>query len=650
MPLRDLTAKKIRRTSEFSPAERQLLNRYKSEYRNEADEAARGRIFKEKVLVDFFNLLDSENRAPEGDAAIALAKRIGKFIHNNWRPRVSVRKEKPSLNVRVFDVVRETMPERVNEELKALLEKGPLGDEGKPEFALKNCAVRRVLDALTPAELAEVKRTKAEWAERGRPENTQRQRADRFAVKKLRENGATMWKDMGMLGIYIGVWKAVDGEEFIFMEDSIKTHLGEPRASNFSTTHPALVRELKAKLLEYIAAVRGEAAGAEDSAGAAPGPLRVERPDLEVKLTEEGFPIVPPLPEPGALQREQFKKEIEPVLREYLNHHYYLASGRTRRHVPYEAVEANRGLFIESQYIPPEMPFKDPRNMRLQDLQELLRHFRQRQKDNGPAGAFRWSRYIQETTNGEKTYVPAIYGSRLDLTRRETKAARRQANAKIAKANGARRTAPAGVSALTGLIPLSPRVSPTPPPQRAVANTAAPAAATGTTPSGARHPAWLDPALMGTPGVQTVATRIVPTPMSTPRVSVTHAQMHNLVAWGHVSVAPCNGPDDGSPRYLITAGAVEAAQGEAYTPSGLPETPIRSSQPESSVAAATRGRGAGKSGWCAAKRAAAANGVDGPPTKRQRQTPRSKAEALLLNEANAFMGKASRTRGKRGKK
>ncbi|KAJ3484565.1 hypothetical protein NLJ89_g11969 [Agrocybe chaxingu] len=383
MPPPDQTVKKIRKASEFSPAERQVLNRYKSEYRNEPDEAARGQIFKEKVLVDFFNFLDKGGRAPEGDAA-----HIGRFISNNWQLRVSVKK-KTNLKIRLIDVT-------------------PHEHGGKVEFALKNAALRRVLDGLTPAELAEVEQTKADWAEKGRSVTMQRQRTERFAIKRLRENGESMWKDMGILGLYIGVWKAVDGEEFIFMEDSMKTHLCHPRAQNFTMKNPALVRELKAKLLEYIAAVREDVVSIAAEAGAAAGGPTVEHPDLEIKLTDEGFPIVLPLLSPGALQQEQFKKEIEPVLRDYMNHHYYLASGRTRRHVAYDTVQANQDLFIESQYLPPGMIFKDPCSMRLQDVQQLLAFLRQCQQDVGPAAAFRWSRYVAESTNGEKIFAPAM--------------------------------------------------------------------------------------------------------------------------------------------------------------------------------------------------------------------------------------------------
>ena len=82
---------------------------------------------------------------------------------------------------------------------------------------------------------------------------------------------------------------------------------------NFSEQHGAKVIELTRKFLEYAKAARLEAADPEIA-----DQRRAESEIIEIRMTTEGFPIIPKL----VMERELKKGEWEALLRAFLTQHY----------------------------------------------------------------------------------------------------------------------------------------------------------------------------------------------------------------------------------------------------------------------------------------------------------------------------------------
>ena len=82
---------------------------------------------------------------------------------------------------------------------------------------------------------------------------------------------------------------------------------------NFSEQHEALVIEMTRKFLEYAKAARLELADPEIA-----DRRRTESDVLEIRMTTDGFPIIPKL----VMEKELKKSECETLLRTFLTQHY----------------------------------------------------------------------------------------------------------------------------------------------------------------------------------------------------------------------------------------------------------------------------------------------------------------------------------------
>jgi hypothetical protein len=106
-----------------------------------------------------------------------------------------------------------------------------------------------------------------------------------------------------------------------------------------------------------------------------------------------------------------------------------VASGFTRKHVPFALLNRQQNQFIDPKYHPRRMQFKDPQNMTKDDLVALCKHICKRQEEHGVAAAFRFIGYYNGTE-----MVGAEYGTRAD----DDRAAIRARTEKEARAAGHR--------------------------------------------------------------------------------------------------------------------------------------------------------------------------------------------------------------------
>jgi hypothetical protein len=86
---------------------------------------------------------------------------------------------------------------------------------------------------------------------------------------------------------------------------------------NFAEQNEALVIEMSRKFLDYVKSARLEAADPQiaDQRQAGPEP---EPERLEIRMTNDGFPIIPKV----VMEKDLKKSEWEALLRGFLTQHY----------------------------------------------------------------------------------------------------------------------------------------------------------------------------------------------------------------------------------------------------------------------------------------------------------------------------------------
>ena len=70
-----------------------------------------------------------------------------------------------------------------------------------------------------------------------------------------------------------------------------------------------------------------------------------------------------------------------------------LATGGKYKRIPYARLEENPSVFIDAEYYPPTVTWKDPQNMQREDIQTLLSHIKTREITGRNLDAFRFKRY-----------------------------------------------------------------------------------------------------------------------------------------------------------------------------------------------------------------------------------------------------------------
>jgi hypothetical protein len=145
---------------------------------------------------------------------------------------------------------------------------------------------------------------------------------------------------------------------------------------NFAEQNEGLASEMTWRFLEYAKLVRVEAADPEIA-----DRRHAEVEPIEVRMTSNGFPIIPKL----VIQKELKKGKWEKLLRAFLTQYYLsqplnfmethsefrlsdLASGQKLRQVPYRPIKKDTTSFVKNEYQPPGMILQDPRNMHLDDI------------------------------------------------------------------------------------------------------------------------------------------------------------------------------------------------------------------------------------------------------------------------------------------
>ena len=211
--------------------------------------------------------------------------------------------------------------------------------------------------------------------------------------------------------------------------------------------------------------------------------------------------------------------------------------------VPYTAMEANIESFIQAEYRPPGLVFKDPRNMHQMDIMKLLMLWFGWQEEDGPESVFRF----QLVVGPNRMLVDAVYPGSQD--RPSPKVRKRRTRKKEArhdggslgtkrtrkgKGKGKERQLPEldGLISMPQLQAQSPPVIPGCGSGNRLISSAAP---------GVGFDELVDPA-------------------NVPMVLVDMGDMQRLNNMGYKPFGPVNGPNEGPPEYLVPKKWMEVLQ------------------------------------------------------------------------------------------
>jgi hypothetical protein len=123
-----------------------------------------------------------------------------------------------------------------------------------------------------------------------------------------------------------------------------------------------------------------------------------------------------------------------------------LASGQSKRHIPFTHLVNNLHTYIHRKYLPPGILFRDPRNMTKPDILAFFDHVRSRQETHGVAEAFSFKVYHNGTD-----IVLADYGLRVeeekaaDRALKQTRGRQTQKRSKTNKAKTSGRIRPTAI-------------------------------------------------------------------------------------------------------------------------------------------------------------------------------------------------------------
>ncbi|GLB43466.1 hypothetical protein LshimejAT787_1303670 [Lyophyllum shimeji] len=369
-----------RKASLYSSEELAQLNRYRDEYMTYKSSMERTDFLKKKLGPEFFNWCTTRGKSvgEPGSAEFKTAvKQLSNWVYNTWRlPKKESRRRG---TVRVIDVVRATMAEEMDAEVKRILKRDV--ERGSREyFEQQNRALSNIVRKLPAAEYARLQAMAKEWNEKGSPPEEQRRTRRNMVGSEFN----------GMMSTDGGIWAC---------QDNIAENMGAV-ATPFRIEYEALCTEMKKKLVNYVTMLERSLQ---------PGPAKyVEeteqdpRPDLQVILDEEGFPQLPELP-----SFPQKHEELVRIVRKFLNAHYRLASGYTERAAPYGALKGDNRKFVDAEYIPSGLILQEPGNLKMAELKRLLEFWRERQAMYGVRNTFRFAKWIC----GKEGMVAAIYSN-----------------------------------------------------------------------------------------------------------------------------------------------------------------------------------------------------------------------------------------------
>lgn len=215
---------------------------------------------------------------------------------------------------------------------------------------------------------------------------------------------------------------------------------------------------------------------------------------------------------------------------------------------------------IDDKYAPSGFVWKDPRNLTKEAIQDLLNHIRSRQEQYGPDEGFKFHSYL----NG-KEIVEAQYGTNAETHKAAVRNKKQQTSRKKirddigkGKKKGKRSACPAVVPGVTVVVPGVTAIAPGGT-VNVPCGTAIVSGGTAVDEIPSPYEPQIDPALLGNDGLTSIAQNTLTNDSQHHQESggyIDDNGMQVLIANGFPNTIPVNGPQDGPPKYFVSAAAI----------------------------------------------------------------------------------------------
>ncbi|KAH7919745.1 hypothetical protein BV22DRAFT_1133619 [Leucogyrophana mollusca] len=222
-----------------------------------------------------------------------------------------------------------------------------------------------IREVMTESQRKLAEKTLEEWNRDGAPDAEKAFAAEKKLGKRLNQFVGEMERTMGVHVIVLATYRNTKGGVDF---GSIETR---PKAQRkkFMEQNKAWKKDTARAFLKWA---QGEFPNADsEDSGDSDDDVRKE---VELELNDEGFPILPPR---GDMDLEESKA----IIRKFCQKAYEHYTNNKRVKVPWSAIQADSGKFIDDLSLPEDTVLRDPSKLQQSEVKAIWRFWRGRQKN-----------------------------------------------------------------------------------------------------------------------------------------------------------------------------------------------------------------------------------------------------------------------------
>ncbi|KAF9472055.1 hypothetical protein BDN70DRAFT_900849 [Pholiota conissans] len=398
-----------KRQSFYNGEERNIINRYKDAYYAASNAETRRDIVSAQIAVELFEHWRKEgvhirDRKKRSDELIL-------WIRNNWRLKKP--REPPTINVNPINVLWWTQWDRVFAEIARLKNVSEANAYTPGWFGSRMTAMGNILAKMPPAEKMDFDRSVADMSTRGYSEDIKRRLAKKHLPERFAKAAGENFLEMGALSITIVAYTTPDGQFCIETQDSVAEILGitaSPIDEQYREETDCFQKVVSLYIKNLMQMSGREIVPEKPSIQVTPSYL-----STLISYDEMNFPKISPTFVPSKTP----KTVMEPLYRLFLQHHYWLASGRQLQKPVYADFTRNQAAYVDAEYLPAnptDFKLKEPRKLAVQYHVKFFEHILARQQDEklGPSKAFRFKSFKKSGKLRPSKYPDEVPTSGMD--------------------------------------------------------------------------------------------------------------------------------------------------------------------------------------------------------------------------------------------
>ncbi|KAF9471108.1 hypothetical protein BDN70DRAFT_901606 [Pholiota conissans] len=358
----------------ISEEERAQMNPFRARYENEYERPLHISMLKNEICQAVFDYWEASGLGPTTTHIFdEKVKRLMAFVRNNWRRPHPIRLNvQGKVNIRIHDLVWELMRDKVNARIREILNSPTdVSCQDANFFKTLNTAISDVRHKLSIPELTKLEKIKKERSTAGHPPEKQKKLYEKEGDVRCKRSMSALWLELGMVQLTFAAARNQKGQWVVEVYDQAAKLMGVT-SSSFRQHWPQEVEDLESKYLQYVESL----ADLTNPTGTPTQTGIIDRSDLQVRIDDNGYPIMPAPPKQGVYQEA---REVQKLFRTYLNKHYELASGFQYSSAPHALFDTERSVFIDEEYIPNTLVLKDVARMTRDEVLLVIDHIRGRQ-------------------------------------------------------------------------------------------------------------------------------------------------------------------------------------------------------------------------------------------------------------------------------